>query len=268
MNFLVIGAGNMGLAYTKAMLHHRVFSRHQISIVDKALEKMVMAKDVGIDKVSDNIDDKILSDAGIILLAVKPQDTPSLFGQLKGKLRNDQIVISIMAGVQIQVLKEQCGIHKVVRAMPNLPLLVGKGMTVYVAEHFDELEKEWIKKILHPTGEAIQVDNEEMIDVATAVSGSGPAYVFYFLQSMISASKQMGFSESDSIILAIQTFKGAVQLLEDYNFSCTEWIQKVSSKGGTTERAIQHFRKKELETIIEEGMNEALRRSRELSNPQ
>lgn len=264
MKLLIVGAGNMGVAYAKALLHHKVVEAHHLALIDKAREKQSTIQELGLNKnLPNNLD--FLEEADIVLIAVKPQESPEVFEQLRARLKANHIVISIMAGVSIERIKTGLSVMKIVRAMPNLPLLVGKGMTVYTAVGLTEQENRWVNNILAPTGECLFVENEAMIDAATAVSGSGPAYVFYFMQQMMTAAEKMNFNKKDAYMLSLQTFKGAIELLDRYDFSCEEWVTRVSSKGGTTERAITHFQKMELPKIIEQAMFEALKRSKELS---
>ena len=151
--------------------------------------------------------------------------------------------------------------------MPNLPAQIGSGMTVYTSsEEVTRIELVMVQNLLNSTGKAIYVNDEDAIDAATAISGSGPAYVFYFMQSLIDSAKDMGFTQAQSELLTYQTFKGAVDLFNKYDFTCEEWIAKVSSKGGTTEAAFIKFSENELKAGFQKGVNQALVRAKELSN--
>ena len=155
---------------------------------------------------------------------------------------------------------------KVIRAMPNLPAQIGAGMTVYTSsEEVTRIELVTVQNLLSASGKTIYVEREEMLNAATAVSGSGPAYVFYFMQSLIEAAKEMGFTQSEAELMTHQTFKGAVDLFNKYDFTCEEWIKKVSSKGGTTEAAIKGFDAKVVSKGFKEGVQAALLRAEELS---
>ena len=171
-----------------------------------------------------------------------------------------------MAGVKIETISKALGCQKVVRAMPNLPAQIGVGMTVFTSSNeVTRIELVTVQNLLNATGKAIYVEKEELIDAATAISGSGPAYVFYFMQSLIESANGMGFSKAESELLAYQTFRGAVELFNKFDFSCEEWISKVSSKGGTTEAAFDVLKNQETKQKFNAAVNAALSRAIELS---
>jgi pyrroline-5-carboxylate reductase len=151
--------------------------------------------------------------------------------------------------------------------MPNLPAQVGMGMTGFTADpSVTRSELFSVQNLLNTTGKSLYFDDEGALDAVTAVSGSGPAYVYYFMQSMIDSAIGMGFSATEAETLVHQTFLGAIHLLNNNNFTCKEWIGKVSSKGGTTEAAIRTFGSFALEEKINLGLQAALKRSIELGS--
>jgi pyrroline-5-carboxylate reductase len=138
-------------------------------------------------------------------------------------------------------------------------------MTAFTsADEVTRLELAMIQNLLATTGKAVYVEREEMIDATTAISGSGPAYVYYFMDAMMQAARQMGFTESEAELLVVQTFTGAVDLYNKSNYSCTEWIQRVASRGGTTEAALNSFKNNHLHQDIIDGAQAALDRAVEL----
>jgi pyrroline-5-carboxylate reductase len=162
-------------------------------------------------------------------------------------------------------ISEALGISKIVRAMPNLPAQVGQGMTAYTSsEAVTRLELVMVQNLLATTGKNIYVERESMLDAATAISGSGPAYVFYFMRAMMSRAEAMGFTKSEAELLVLQTFAGGVNLYEANNLNCDEWIQRVASRGGTTEAALECFGESRLNEQIENGLQAALDRAIEL----
>jgi pyrroline-5-carboxylate reductase len=172
-----------------------------------------------------------------------------------------------MAGVKMEAIRNALGVSKIIRAMPNLPAQIGMGMTAFTSsDEVTRIELVMVQNLLNTTGKTVYVDNEHLIDAATAISGSGPAYVYFFMNAMMDAAKQMGFSESEAELLVGQTFKGAVDLYEKSNASCQEWIQRVASKGGTTEAAIETWQDSNLHHNIMEGAQSALIRAVELGN--
>jgi len=209
--------------------------------------------------------EECIKKADLIILAVKPQDCDVLFKSLQPYIDPQQVFVSIMAGVKISTICKSLGVHKVIRAMPNLPAQVGIGMTAFTSsDEVTRIELVMVQNLINTTGKTIYVENEHFIDAATAISGSGPAYVFFFMNSMMTAAKGMGFSTSESELLVSQTFKGAVDLYNKSNLSCDEWIQRVASKGGTTEAALNSFADHKVYADIIAAAQAALDRAVEL----
>ena len=170
-----------------------------------------------------------------------------------------------MAGITIASIKEITGLDKVVRAMPNLPAQIGKGLTSYVTSpEVSRIEMLTIESLLDTTGKSIRVSSENLIDASTGISGSGPAYVFYFMQSMMEAALQMGFSKTDSTVLVSQTFTGAIELFNQSNLSPNSWMDKVASKGGTTRAALDSMEDNNVNELIKEAAFAAFSRAVEL----
>ena len=264
MTILIIGGGNMGLTYAQSFVRSRVVSAEQLMILEHLLEKKEDLESHKVANVFVKAED-CLPHADIVILAVKPQDSPAMFAGMKHLVKPEQVFLSIMAGVRIETICEQLGVTKVIRAMPNLPAQVGQGMTAYTAtDDVTRFELLTIQNLLATTGKTLQLNDELSIDAVTAISGSGPAYVFYFMQSMIDSAQQMGFSPSEAELLVVQTFTGAIDLYNKSTFSCQEWIQRVSSRGGTTEAAIAVYNKQMVKDKISDGAFAALSRAREL----
>ncbi len=266
MKILIIGGGNMGLTYARGFLKSHIVELGNMFILEKSPEKAEELRSLEIGRVFGNPGEYIKK-MDLIVLAVKPQDITRLFNTIKDFIGDQQLILSIMAGVRISTIVDGLEVAKVIRAMPNLPAQIGAGMTVYTSsDEVTRLELVTVQNLLSASGKTIYVEREEMLNAATAISGSGPAYVFYFMQSLIEAGKDMGFTQSESELLTYQTFKGAVDLFNKYDFSCEEWISKVSSKGGTTEAAIKGFDKKTVKNSFKEGVKAALKRAEELSD--
>ena len=256
----------MGRTYAESFVSNHSVSRKDLFILEKAEDKIPYFKSLGFESVLTE-PNEIIEKMNLIIFAVKPQDTEELFLKLSDFMKPDQLVLSIMAGVTIQKLKSSLPTSKVIRAMPNLPAQVGMGMTGFTAdESVSRSELFSVQNLLNTTGKSLYFDDEGLLDAVTAVSGSGPAYVYYFMQAMIDAGQSMGFSASESETLVEQTFLGAIHLLNNNNFTCKEWIEKVSSKGGTTEAATKSFSFNGLDIKIAEGLQSALKRSKELGS--
>lgn len=264
MKILVIGGGNMGLTYAQAFLRSQITTQRDMMILEKSKDKaaQLRLKDIGTVYGDPS---SCLDTADLIILAVKPQDITALFDSLRPHINDQQVFLSIMAGVKISTIQKGLGITKVIRAMPNLPTQIGLGMTTFTsAPEVTRIELVMAQNLLNTTGKTIYVNDEAAIDATTAISGSGPAYVFFFMNAMMEAAREMGFSASESELLVSQTFRGAVDLYNKSNLSCDEWISKVASRGGTTEAALNSFKGGTLHHDIKKGAQAALQRAVEL----
>ena len=256
----------MGLTYAQSFLRSRISKKEDLMILEKSPEKAEVLKKKDIGTIYGDPAPCIRA-ADLVILAVKPQDSTKLFRTIKALIDPQQVFLSIMAGVKIATIQSNLHAKKVIRAMPNLPAQIGMGMTAFTStDEVTRIELVMVQNLLNTTGKTVYVNSEEAIDAATAISGSGPAYVFYFMQSMIEAAKDMGFNQSEAAMLVAQTFKGTVDLYQKGSISCEDWIQKVASKGGTTEAALVTWAKNDLQSAIKKGPNAAKNRARELGN--
>ena len=266
MKVLIIGGGNMGLTYAYGFLKSHMIDRENLYILEKSADKAEQLNALELGRVF-GVPGDYVADMDLIVLAVKPQDVTGLFNSIRTYILSQQLILSIMAGIKINTIVNGLGVPKVIRAMPNLPAQIGAGMTVYTSSpDVTRIELVTVQNLLSASGRSIYVEREDMINAATAISGSGPAYVFYFMQHLIDTAREMGFSQSESELLTYQTFKGAVELFNKHEISCQEWIKRVSSKGGTTEAAIQSFNESAIQRGINQGLKAALARAEQLSN--
>ena len=261
--FIIIGGGNMGTAFAVLALEKNIFTNKDVVIVERLEERRK--------SLEASLSCAILPEipevkSGTVLLAVKPQDFHTISEDFRKKISLDCLIVSIMAGVQIRNIEKTLGGYKkIVRCMPNLALQVGEAMTgFFPTDAVSESELELVKKILSAGGESIKVKQEDDLDNVTALSGSGPAYVFYFIEAFCKAAHQFGFNDDEALKIAIQTFRGSVSFLEKSDLSCTELRKRVTSKGGTTEAAIKAFDEGNVFNSIIKGINDAQRRSVEL----
>jgi len=265
MKILIVGGGNMGLTFAKSFINSKIVDHRNMLILEKSLKKAEELKKLELGTVFGEPDDYI-EDSDLIILAVKPQDIQLLFKTVKPFISQQQVVLSIMAGVKMETIQEGLGLKKVVRVMPNLPSQIGSGMSVFSSsEEVTRIELAMVQNLLSASGKTVYTDDETMIDAATAISGSGPAYVFYFMQGMIESAKGLGFSQSEAELLSYQTFKGAIELFNKHDYTCDEWIDKVTSKGGTTAAAFESFKSQRVKEGYQEGIESAFRRAQELS---
>ena len=264
MKVLVIGAGNMGLTYSEGMAQSPLLNRRKLMIHDVSTETIELLGKDGRFDVYEKIED-CLPKADIVFIAVKPYHCEDLFENIKPYVNNQQVYVSLMAGVNIAKIKSLLNIDKVVRTMPNLPAKVGKGVTSFTAsEAVSRVELLMVRNLLDTTGESIHVKNEDFIDKSTGISGSGPAYIFYFMQSMLEAAKKMGFSDNDSKVLVSNTFEGAVKLFNDSDLSPETWMDRVASKGGTTRAALDSMDDNNVKELIKDAAYAAFNRAVEL----
>jgi pyrroline-5-carboxylate reductase len=264
MKVLVIGAGNMGLTYSEGMANSSLLGKQKLRIYDTDPNKIETLRKTEKFDVYTALDDALLK-ADIVFIAVKPYHCDALFKEMKPLINDEQIFVSLMAGVSISTIQDGLGVNKVIRTMPNLPAKVGKGVTSYTAaKQISRVELLMVRHLLDTTGTSIHVDSEKFIDASTGISGSGPAYVFYFMQSMLEAAKQMGFSDYDSKVLVSNTFEGAIELFNQSNISPERWIDKVASKGGTTQAAIDSMEDNNVNQLIKEAAYAAFDRAVEL----
>ena len=264
MKVLVIGAGNMGLTYAEGMAKSPFLNHRNLMIFDVSPEKILSLEKIEHFDVFENVKD-CLPQADVVFLAVKPYHIEELFGNIKHLVNEQQIFVSLMAGVKIETIQNGLGIKKVVRTMPNLPAKVGKGVTSFTeSKEVSRVELIMVRNLLDTTGTSIHVENERFIDASTGISGSGPAYIFYFMQSMLEAALKMGFSDNDSRTLVTSTFEGAVKIFNESNHSPETWMNRVASKGGTTRAALDSMEDNNIKELIKEAAYAAFNRATEL----
>lgn len=264
MKVLVIGAGNMGLTYAEGMSKSRLLKKRNIMVLDKSEEKLEELNQISHFDAFKELEDCVPK-ADIIFIAVKPYHAEGVFKAIRPLVNSQQIIVSIMAGVTIASIKALTGLDKIVRAMPNLPAQIGKGLTSFVTSpEVSRIEMLTVESLLDTTGKSMQVSSENLIDASTGISGSGPAYVFYFMQSMMEAAVEMGFSKNDSSVLVSQTFTGAIELFNQSNLSPNSWMDKVASKGGTTRAALDSMEDNNVNELIKEAAFAAFSRAVEM----
>ena len=262
MKIAVIGGGNMGLTYAESIYNN--FDNTNISIIEKNTDKIKQLQKETHFSIYSNASDCI-ENAEIVLLAVKPQFINTVFKEIKSLVNPKQIILSIMAGVTIDSIHKGLNTPKIVRAMPNLPSQVGHGVTGFIpSAEVSDVETKQIHAILEATGPAIKVPNVDAIDAITALSGSGPAYVFYFMNAMMEQAKTLGFNEIESKDIVLNTFLGTVKLFKSSETPAETWIERVTSKGGTTHAALTSFKENKIDENIQKGVQAAFNRAKEL----
>ncbi len=258
-----IGAGNMAEALIRGLLSAKTVKPEQIAATDVRPERLEqLHRTYGIHTSADNA--KAAAKADVIVLAVKPQQMTNVLSSLHFPL--PALVVSIAAGVPTaRIERELGGEPRVVRTMPNTPALVGAGAAALCRGRFaTEADLVAAETILGAVGVVVRTD-EQHLDAVTALSGSGPAYIFYMAEAMIAAGVEAGLSEDVAKRLAVQTVFGAGKLLAESGELPQELRRKVTSPGGTTEAALKVKMERGFAKIVAEAIHAAARRSRELS---
>jgi len=207
--------------------------------------------------------------ADVVVLAVKPQVMASVAQALASSVSRQQpLVISIAAGIPESALRHWLGDNvAIVRSMPNTPAMVQSAATaMYANPYVSDDQRNIAESILRAVGIVIWVDNEPMMDAATALSGSGPAYMFLFIEALQAAGRELGFSEDTAYLLALQTAFGAAKMALESAEDATMLRQRVTSPGGTTERAIKTLQEGGFKELVSKALHAATERSRELAN--
>lgn len=202
----------------------------------------------------------------LVVLSIKPQVLPEVSRALLGTFNSDQLLLSILAGVDTKTLKNALGHHSIVRTMPNTPARVGEGMTVWTATtDVSKDQRAMAQTLLAALGEEVFVARESDLDMATALSGTGPAYVFLFMEALVDAGVHMGFSRRVAQKLVLQTVKGSVDFALQSDAHLAELRNQVTSPGGTTADALYHMEKGGLRTVLSKSVFAAFQKSRKLS---
>ena len=205
-----------------------------------------------------------LGSASMVVWAVKPQ----LFAEAAaacGAFVKEALQVSVMAGIPSQAIQARTGATQVVRTMPNTPSLIGQGVTgVFAGQAVTAGQREQVKALLEPTGELLWVEREADLDAVTALSGSGPAYVFYFVEAMMQAAQDMGLSAEQGRRLALGTFAGATALARQSDEPPQVLRERVTSKGGTTHAAISHMEETGVKALFIEALRQAQQRAKTL----
>jgi len=261
-----IGVGNMGEAMLSALLNKGLASPQTISVsdVDKARRQYIEQK-YGVKAAGSNR--LAVEGSEIIILAIKPQNLAEVMTELKGQLKPSQLVLSIIAGAKVNTLCLGLGHRRVVRVMPNTPGRIGEGISVWTATpEVAKQQKGWVSAILEVMGKEIYVDDEKYLDMATAVSGSGPAYVFLFVEALVDAAVQIGLPQQVAQELVLQTLLGSGRLLEKSSKDPAELRRMVTSRGGTTAAALEQFEKGEFAAMVKRAVEAAYKRAKELGS--
>jgi pyrroline-5-carboxylate reductase len=264
MKIAFIGGGNMGEAMLSALLDKGLSSPQDISVSDiSQTRRQHLQQKYGVAVMADNREAPIIIGAGVIVLAIKPQNLAQVMAELRGRIKPTQLVLSIIAGAKIATLCQGLKHNRVVRAMPNTPAQIGEGLTVWAAtREVTQRQKKWAGSILGAMGKEIHVADEKYIDMATAVSGSGPAYFFLFVEALVEAAVNIGFSRKMARELVLETMLGSGHLIQKSGKEPAELRRLVTSPGGTTAEALLEFEKGKFSDLVKKAVSAAHRKAR------
>jgi pyrroline-5-carboxylate reductase len=259
-----IGSGVMAEAMINGLLRHGLVAPQAITASDPHPERGVeLAERYGVGHTTDNA--AAASQAQVVVLSVKPQVLPTVLPGLNGHLQPDALVLSIVAGARIQTIAKGLGHDRIVRVMPNTPAQIGEGMSVWMSTPtVEERQREQARDILRALGEEVSVDNEDYLDMATALSGTGPAYVFLFMEALIDAGVHLGFSRRVAQQLVLQTLRGSVAFAQQSSLHPAQLRNMVTSPGGTSAEALYQLEKGGLRTVLSRAVWAAYQKSRYL----
>ncbi|PCJ63395.1 MAG: pyrroline-5-carboxylate reductase [Planctomycetota bacterium] len=259
-----IGGGNMAQAIITGIL--KGSESFEILVFEPSADRQIQLKEEFKEiTFVENNRDLIKQNCDAIILAVKPQILPLVLEEIKPKSDN-QILVSIAAGVTVETIKSYCPQAKVVRVMPNTPFLVMEGCGgITFDSSLNQTEKDLVLNIFESSGQLIEVPESKM-HIITALSGSGPAYIFKIAENMIQAGIDYGLTLEEAKLLSAQTITGAGILLKSSDLSAEQLRINVTSPNGTTEAALNKMDQLNLNTAIQEGIKAAVNRSNELAN--
>lgn len=259
----IIGAGNMSTAIWKGILSAGIIAANELIVSDISEEKLESVRENGAFVTNDNL--YLAENSEYLLFAVKPQCFPDIAKTLKGKVSSKKI-ISIMAGVKLEMITSMLDAISICRVMPNTPCMVMSGMSALCFNNYSDKDKEFAFSIFNSIGETIEL-SESKFDAVTSVSGSGPAYVYMFINAMIKGGIAGGLSFEESKKLTIATMRGGCRMVENSDHDIDSLVDAVCSKGGTTIQAVNYYKNSNLENIIIDGIERCRLRSVEMGLP-
>ena len=264
MKVAFIGGGKMAEAILRGVLSGKLAAPTDISVGEPVPERReYLSSQFGVATDADNL--RSAQQADLVVLAVKPQDLGLVMGQLKGQLDPQQAALSIVAGAKMDTLSDGLGHKSVIRVMPNTPAQVGAGMTLWTcSEGVDASKREMTKLVLGTIGQEIYVSDEKYLDMATALSASGPAYVFLFIEALIDAGVYVGMPRDMARTLALQTVFGSAKMLMDTGMHPAEAKDMVVSPAGTTAEALRVLEDQGVPAAIVSAVDAAYRKSVQL----
>jgi pyrroline-5-carboxylate reductase len=258
-----IGGGAMGEAMARCLLTKKVAAPQDMVVSDiSSVRRELLSRKYAVSALADNRD--AVKNADLIILAVKPQNLHQVMDELKG-LAPEQLVLSIVAGTTLSTLRRGLSHSSVIRAMPNMPAQIGEGMTIWTATtETEQRQKKLAQTVLAALGKEIYVADEKYLGMATALSGSGPAYVFLFIEALVDAGVHIGLPRDMAQQLVIQTILGSTYTVTETGKHPADLRNMVTSPGGTTTEALFRLEKRRFHSLILEAVAAAYRKAKRL----
>lgn len=263
-----IGPGAMAEAMLSGLIRQNLASPEHLLVSGPRAERgLQLQTRYGVQPFTDNA--AAAGQADVVVLSVKPQRLSGVMENLKNSIRPDALVLSIIAGATLRKISRGLGHDLVVRSMPNTPAQIGEGITVWTASSaVTDDQKAVARSILGALGQEVFVEDEHYLDMATALSGTGPAYVFMFMEAMIDAGVHMGFPRRIAEQLVVQTIRGSVDFYQTNDVHVAALRNQVTSPGGTSAEALYYLEKAGFRTAISRAIWAAYQRSLELGKEQ
>ncbi|MBM7062365.1 pyrroline-5-carboxylate reductase [Pseudomonas sp. UL073] len=259
-----IGAGNMAASLIGGLRAQGVAADAIRASEPYAEQRAKVAAEHGIEVFADNAE--AIQGADVIVLAVKPQVMKAVCQALAPSLSGNQLIVSIAAGITCASLEQWLGVQPLVRCMPNTPALLRQGVSgLYANAQVSAAQRTQAEQLLSAVGLALWLEQEQLIDAVTAVSGSGPAYFFLLIEAMTAAGEQLGLPRATAAQLTLQTALGAARMAVESDVDAAELRRRVTSPAGTTEAAIKTFQAGGFEKLVQQALDAAANRSAELA---
>jgi pyrroline-5-carboxylate reductase len=260
----ILGGGFMGEAFLQGLLRADVASPADIAVAEVSEGRRTLLSEYGIRLTSDL--ESATIGAELVLIALKPQDLENI-DSLRGHLADDAVIVSIAAGVPLAELQQLTGHRAAVRVMPNLPAAIGEGAAAYlVAPEVTEDQRARVRQVLDAVATvAIEVQDDEEVDLATALHGSGPGYVYLIIEAMVDAGVRLGMKRPDATALVLATVSGAARYAIERGLHPAELRNAVTSPGGTTAAGLAELESAGVRAAFDDAIDAAFQRARELA---
>ncbi len=261
-----VGSGAMAEAMIKGLLSQGLVAPDQVIASGPRAERgQELSERYGVRVTTDNVE--AVGQAELVVLSIKPQVLCPVLEEIGGHVDSDALVLSIVAGAKMDTIHQMLKVSAVVRVMPNTPAQIGMGISVWTAtKATTEAQREQALAVLRALGEEVYADDERYLDMATAISGTGPAYVFLLMEAMVDAGVHLGFSRHVSERLVIETLRGSVEYARQSPRHLAALRNQVTSPGGTSAEALYHLEKGGLRTVLSRAIWAAYQRSRTLGS--